>query len=96
MAGKKNKILLLIYILVAIVGFLYLTFNDYGFIKYLKVKKEKEKVEREIDSIKVNTKKLEGEIDSLKRKEPAKIEKIAREKYGISRPNEVIIKVEEK
>ena len=96
MAGKKNKILLLFYILVAVLGLLYLTFNDYGFIKYLKVKSEKEKIELEIDSIKMSSKKLEEEIDSLKRKEPAKIEKVAREKYGISRPNEVIIKIEEK
>lgn len=96
MAGKKNKILLLVYILLAVVGFLFLTFNDYGFLKFLKVKNEKEKIEREIDSIKTNTRRLEGEIDSLQRKEPSKIEKIAREKYGLSRPNEIIIKVEEK
>jgi len=96
MAGKKNKILLIIYITLVILGLVYLTFNDYGFLKYLKVKKEKEKIELEIDSIKANSEKLEGEIDSLKRKEPAKIEKVAREKYGVSRPNEVIIKIEEK
>jgi len=96
MAGKKNKILLIIYITLVILGLVYLTFNDYGFLKYLKVKKEKEKIELEIDSIKANSEKLEGEIDSLKRKEPAKIEKVAREKYGVSCPNEVIIKIEEK
>jgi cell division protein FtsB len=31
---------------------------------------------------------LEAEIDSLKRNVPAKIEKIAREKYNMIRPNE--------
>ena len=49
----------------------------------------------EISIEKVN-KILEAEIDSLKKKVPAKIEKIAREKYNMKRKNEQVIRIEKK
>ena len=41
-----------------------------------------------ITQLEEENRKLEAEIDSLKRNVPAKIEKIAREKYDMIRPNE--------
>jgi cell division protein FtsB len=41
-------------------------------------------------------KRMQSEIDSLKNKVPAKIERIAREKYGMIRKSEKTIIVNEK
>jgi cell division protein FtsL len=77
-----------------IVGTLYLLFNSYGLVKYTKVKSELEELNLRITQIEEENRKLEAEIDSLKRGVPAKIEKIAREKYNMIRPNEKKIEFE--
>lgn len=95
--GKgKRPYFLIIYVVVVALAVFFLVFNDSGYIKYLKVKGDKENLETDTTSIRAENKRLEGEIDSLKRNEPAKIERLAREKYNMSRPNEVIIRVEKK
>jgi len=87
------------YIIVSVVvlGTLYLLFNNYGVVKYAKVKSELEELTNRITQLEEDNRKLEAEIDSLKRNVPAKIEKIAREKYDMIRPNEkkIEFKVEE-
>lgn len=73
---------------VVVIGTLYLLFNSYGVVKYVKVKSELEDLNTRITQLEEENRKLEAEIDSLKRNVPAKIEKIAREKYDMIRPNE--------
>lgn len=73
---------------VVVIGTLYLLFNSYGVIKYAKVKSELEDLNLRTTQLEEENRKLEAEIDSLKRNVPAKIEKIAREKYNMIRPNE--------
>jgi cell division protein FtsB len=73
---------------VVVIGTLYLLFNSYGVVKYAKVKSELEDLNTRITQLEEENRKLETEIDSLKRNVPAKIEKIAREKYDMIRPNE--------
>jgi cell division protein FtsB len=73
---------------VVVIGTLYLLFNSYGVVKYAKVKSELEDLNTRITQLEDENRKLEAEIDSLKRNVPAKIEKIAREKYDMIRPNE--------
>ena len=73
---------------VVVIGTLYLLFNSYGVVKYAKVKSELEDLNTRITQLEEENRKLESEIDSLKRNVPAKIEKIAREKYDMIRPNE--------
>jgi cell division protein FtsB len=73
---------------VVVIGTLYLVFNNYGVVKYAKVKSELEDLNTRITQLEEENRMLEAEIDSLKLNVPEKIEKIAREKYDMIRPNE--------
>lgn len=84
----NNKFRLILFLVILFIGSLYLLFNSYGVIKYMKLKKEVDSLTKQIEEIKTENKRLEDEIDSLKRLEPAKIEQIAREKYNMIKPNE--------
>ena len=92
----KRPYFLIIYVVTVAIAVFFLVFNDSGYIKYLKVKGDKEKLESDTTSIRIENKRLEAEIDSLRKNEPAKIERLAREKYNMSRPNEIIIKIKKK
>lgn len=93
---KKNKLLRYLFIAVLIVGIGFLFFNDSGFVKYLKLKSEVDELNKEVISRENENKDREAEIDSLEKKNPAKIEKVAREKYGMMKKGEKVIRVEEK
>jgi len=88
-----QKILLVLFLVIVFAGLLYLAFNETGILKYVKVKSE-------VDSLKVVERQLEEENkvieaanDSLLKKVPAKIERTAREKYSMSKKNEIVIKI---
>ncbi|HMN18242.1 MAG TPA: septum formation initiator family protein [Ignavibacteriaceae bacterium] len=89
---ENKKIRFYIIVTVVVLGTLYLLFNSYGVIKYIKVKTELDDLNARINQLEEENQKLEAEIDSLKRNIPAKIEKIAREKYDMIRPQEKKIK----
>ena len=72
------------------------SFNEFGLLKYLKLKKEVSTITNEINKVKEKNQALKNEVDSLERKVPAKIEKVAREKYGMIRPGEKTIEIKEK
>lgn len=91
---KKIKTAFLVIIFLAAASFL--AFNDYGIIKYFKLKGEVRKLESEISKIDKENKNLQNEIDSLQNKIPAKIEKIAREKYGMMRKGEIAVEIKTK
>ncbi len=93
---ENKKIRFYIIAAVVVVGTLYLLFNNYGVVKYAKVKTELEDLNLRITQLEEENRRLEAEIDSLKRNVPAKIEKIAREKYDMIRPNEKKIEFEAK
>jgi cell division protein FtsL len=71
-----------------VVGTLYLIFNNYGILKYVRAKSQLEELNTKIMQLQDENRKLEAEIDSLKSKVPAKIEKVAREKFNMIRANE--------
>ena len=99
---KKNKlssmsnIKYIAFVILFIAGFMYLIFNELGVIKLLKLKEQVKLLNQQISDVDKDNKRLQSEIDSLKNKIPAKIEKIAREKYGMIRKGEITIKVIEK
>lgn len=84
--NKKTRFYIIVSVIV--IGTLYLLFNNYGVVKYAKVKSEVEDLSSRITQLEEENRRLEAEIDSLIRNVPAKIEKIAREKYNMIRPNE--------
>lgn len=79
-----------------ITGLIFLFFNESGVIKYLKLKQQVKSLDEQISDVDKDNQRLQAEIDSLKNRVPAKIEKIAREKYGMIRKGEKTIKVNEK
>ena len=94
--AKNKKLKFYLLGIVIFIGSIYLFFNQKGIIKYLKLKYEVKTLQMQIDSVDNANQHIQGEIDSLKSKAPAKIEKIAREKYGMIRKGETVIKVHEK
>ena len=95
----KNKIktvIILFFITMFILGVFFLTFNNDGIIKYVRLRKQLDSLNIKIDSVSQNNQHLQFEIDSLNKKVPAKIEKVAREKYNMIRKGEKEIKILEK
>lgn len=94
---KKNtlnsKFRFILLIVIFLIGSLYLLFNNFGLMKYMKLKNEVDSLSRELESIKLENDKLQSEIDSLKQMQPAKIEQIAREKHNMIKPTEKKIDV---
>ena len=92
----KNKLSRYAFILFLIAGLSFVIFNEAGYMKYLKLKGELKETREKMNEKKLQNKNLQAEIDSLEKKNPDKIEQIAREKYGMMKKGEKIIKVEEK
>jgi cell division protein FtsB len=93
---KNKKVKYLIFFLFFIIGLAYLFFNEAGAIKYLKLKSQLKDLNEQISTVEKDNKRIQAEIDSLQKKIPAKIERTAREKYGMIRKGEKTIKIIEK
>jgi len=93
---KNKKIKIYIFFIIFLIGLFYLFFNDSGIIKYLKLESQVKNLNEQISNVEQDNKKIQAEIDSLQKKVPAKIEKTAREKYGMIKKGEKTIKIEEK
>jgi cell division protein FtsB len=96
MAKNKRKIVAYIFVAILVVGILYILFNERGVIKYVGLKSRVDSIQVELKNVKLENERLKNEIDSLKRKIPAKMEQVAREKYNMKREGETLIEVEEK
>jgi len=72
---------------------LFILFNEFGLLKFLRLQKEVRDSKREIQLVNEQNKLLRNEVDSLERKVPAKIERTAREKYGMMRKGEKAIEI---
>jgi len=94
MAKKKERNyfnLLVIFVLILLA--LYILFNSYGVIKYLGLKEDIGELNREITETGKKIERMKKEIDSLNTSD-YKIEKLAREKYYMKKPNEQVYSIE--
>ena len=89
---KINKKITIVAILV-FTATIFIMFNEFGLLKYLRLKKEVSDYKKEMQIVTDENKALKNEVDSLERKVPAKIEKTAREKYGMIRKGEKTIEI---
>ncbi len=90
-----NKLLIRIFLTVILLAaFLFLLFNENGFLKFLKMKNELQLLNEDIRKAEEKIESLGAEIDSLKTSK-AKIEKVAREKFDMMKKNEKAFKIEE-
>jgi cell division protein FtsB len=92
---KKKFIYRIVFLTVTLAVLAFITFNEYGLLKYLHVKKELKQLNEEILRSEERIKTMEAEIDSLKISK-YKIEQVAREKYDMMKKNEKVFKIEEK
>jgi cell division protein FtsB len=90
---KKINIKIAVVVILFFLGTLFLLFNEFGLLKYLRLQKEVSEYKREMQIVNEENKSLKNEVDSLERKVPAKIEKTAREKYGMIRKGEKTIEI---
>ena len=95
MAKVRRRIIFYLFLLILVVGTLFIIFNEYGLIKYFKIRNELDSLNIQLEQLKTENNNLRNEIDSLKNKVPAKIEQVAREKYNMKREGELSIEVRE-
>ena len=93
---KNKKFKYIIILVLSLGGVAYLIFNESGILKYLKLKQQVNNLNEQILDVDKDNKRMQAEIDSLQKKVPAKIERVAREKYGMIRKGEKTIKIIEK
>ncbi|MBU0559985.1 MAG: septum formation initiator family protein [Bacteroidetes bacterium] len=93
MQNRNIKRYVILIIMLIVVLFLFL--NEFGLVKYYKIRTEVSDLKEKIESTEKRIRNLEREIDSLKT-ENSKIEKVARERYYMLSPSERALKIEEK
>jgi cell division protein FtsB len=93
--NKKNKLFLYTIVAILIIGVVYLFFSPGGVLKFIKLKNEISSLNEDIKKLSEENIALQNEIDSLRNEIPAKIEKVAREKYDMIKEGEIVIEVKE-
>ena len=87
MIFNKNKKYQFLALFVCVFIAIIIIFSDYGIIKRISLEMKSTKLQQEINSQKQITDSIQIAIDKLKN-DTMEIEKIAREKYGMSKKNE--------
>ena len=93
---KKLNIKITLVVFLFFVATMFILFNEFGLLKYMRLQKEVNETKKEIQLVNEQNRLLKNEVDSLERKVPAKIEKSAREKYGMIRKGEKTIDINTK
>tara|TARA_Y100000996_G_scaffold402531_1_gene374588 strand:+ start:1724 stop:2044 length:321 start_codon:yes stop_codon:yes gene_type:complete len=92
--NKKSYFNYYIFSVVGIFLIIMLVFNDFGFLRYLKLKKEYISLDKELQILLLQQNTLRSEIDQLQTNQDY-IEKIAREKFMMVKPGERVYRVKE-
>ena len=95
MAKPKRKYVLYFFLVIVIIGMIYIFFNEHGVIKYIRLESRVDSMQVELERLKLQNEQFKNEIDSLQKQIPAKMEQVAREKYNMKRESEIKIEVEE-
>jgi len=69
---------------------LFTLFNDEGFVKMLKARREKERIYLRISELKARNSELEKQVHLL-RTDLRYIERIAKDEMGLVRPDEIVV-----
>lgn len=96
MKMPQKKITYLIIGIFYLASIAVLVFYPGGYLKMYHLQKDLQKLDRQIDSLRKENEVLRMTNDSLSRGDLTKINRTAREKYDMHKPNEIVIKVEEK
>lgn len=94
-AQKKKKAIYLATVALVILA-IFIIFNSNGYLKQSELNGEINDLRLELDTLRGQNKMLREQIDSLQKQYDAKIEQVAREKHGMKKENEKVIKVEKK
>ena len=86
----KGKIIFLCFMF--IIFSIIITINDFGFIKLIRLKKNKYDLQHDIYILTEQQKKINKEINEIQTN-PEYVEKIAREKFMMAKPGEKIFRV---
>ena len=86
----QNRIM--IFPLILILGGLFLISNDMGIVKWYQLRKERNRIQAEIDQFIQNEAILTDELDRLKNDEEY-IKKVALEKFHMVKPGEKVFRV---
>jgi cell division protein FtsB len=88
--AKKNR---MIFFTIIILSFMYLSislvFGDMGLVKYFDLNRTRQNLEKQIAEVHQQNEQLRLQLKSLK-DDPFYREKLAREEYGLSKPDEYI------
>jgi cell division protein FtsL len=83
-----------IYLIAAIIVVAFIVFNSDGLLKYFTLNSQINEIEEQIKAVETKLDSLNREIELLKN-DNKKIEKVAREKFNMHKPDEIPIRVEE-
>ena len=87
---KKKRLIFLTFV---VLSFIYLSislvFGDMGLFRYLELNRTKKNLEGQLSEINKQNEQLRTQLKLLK-EDPFYREKLAREEYGLSKPNEYI------
>jgi cell division protein FtsB len=89
---KYHKVLIGILVVFLVIA-AYSVFSDKGLLTRIRMNREKERLSRMMEEEKKKQDSLKKEIELLNTSDK-KIEKIAREKYGMTKEGEIIYKIE--
>lgn len=92
---KSKLVFRIIIFLLTLLAISFLYFNKNGYRKFISTKNELKKIDEEIQKNEEEIFRLKNEIDSLNNSR-IKLEKVAREKFHMSKKNEKVFLIEEK
>lgn len=91
---RRSRFFMMLSLLFVLYFVLSFIFGDMGLIGYHKMKKNYQRAEQELDRLNKENEKLRKEADALKT-DPRYIERLARERLGLSKEGEIIYEYEE-